>query len=79
MGSHWAWQQYDRPTLDLPGSQQELLEAVRAAAPNKPFIVVLLHGRPLSVNWIDQNADAVITGYHMQPAHHRLAVLGSLG
>lgn len=52
----------DRDTLDLPGSQQQLLEAVRAAAPNKPFIAVLLHGRPLSVNWLDQHADAIITG-----------------
>jgi hypothetical protein len=39
-----------------------MLEAVRAAAPNKPFIAVMLHGRPLSVNWLDQNADAIITG-----------------
>jgi len=54
----------DRDTLDLPGSQQQLLEAVRAAAPNKPFIAVLLHGRPLSVNWLDQHADAIITGFY---------------
>ncbi|ELR22292.1 glycosyl hydrolase domain containing protein [Acanthamoeba castellanii str. Neff] len=55
---------FDRPTLDLPGSQQELLEAIRAAAPNKPFIAVLLHGRPLSVNWLNDNADAIITGFY---------------
>lgn len=64
-------EQYDRPTLDLPGSQQQMIETVRAAASNKPFITVLLHGRPLSVNWLNENADAIITGFYPGQAQGR--------
>ena len=35
-----------RSTLDLPGLQEKLIEAI--AATGKPFVVVLFNGRPLS-------------------------------
>ncbi|MCB0108639.1 MAG: glycoside hydrolase family 3 C-terminal domain-containing protein, partial [Caldilineaceae bacterium] len=38
-----------RASLDLPGRQEELLQAV--AALGKPVVLVLINGRPLSVNW----------------------------
>jgi len=38
----------DSDTLDLPGGQLALLDAVSAACPHVPLVVVLLHGRPLT-------------------------------
>ena len=35
-----------RSTLDLPGYQQQLIDAIRATG--KPFVVVLFNGRPLT-------------------------------
>ncbi len=40
---------FDRQTLDLPGNQEALLEAVTAAG--KPVVLVLENGRPLTVPW----------------------------
>jgi len=40
----------DRDSLDLIGAQEELVEAVVAAG--KPVVVLLINGRPLSVNYI---------------------------
>ena len=36
-----------RSTLDLPGRQQELIDAIKATG--KPFVVVLFNGRPLTL------------------------------
>ena len=36
-----------RSTLDLPGLQEKLIEAI--AATGKPFVVVLFNGRPLAL------------------------------
>ena len=41
----------DRPDMDLPGRQNELVEAIRAANPKT--IVVLNNGAPLAMPWID--------------------------
>ena len=39
----------DRTTFDLPGVQAQLLAAIReAVGPQKPLIVVLVHGRQVS-------------------------------
>lgn len=51
-----------RSSLDLPGHQQKLLEAVHATG--KPMIVVLINGRPLSINWADKYADAIIEAWY---------------
>ena len=50
-----------RATLDLPGRQMELVQAVHAAG--KPVIVVLVNGRPLSVGWIVNNATAILESW----------------
>ncbi|MBU3191049.1 glycoside hydrolase family 3 C-terminal domain-containing protein [Clostridium bowmanii] len=52
----------DRATLDMPGSQQELLEQLKKL--NKPLAVVLVNGKPLSIPWIAQNADAVVETFN---------------
>ena len=52
----------DKPNLNLPGLQQELLEAVHKTG--KPIILVLLAGSALSVTWADQNIPAIIQGWY---------------
>ncbi|HEX8284784.1 MAG TPA: beta-glucosidase BglX [Pyrinomonadaceae bacterium] len=47
-----------RTSLDLPGRQLELLQAVHRAG--KPYVVVLMNGRPLSINWAAENSPAIL-------------------
>ena len=47
-----------RASLDLPGQQLELVKAVIATG--KPTVVVLMNGRPLTINWIAENAPAIL-------------------
>jgi beta-glucosidase len=47
-----------RSSLDLPGRQLELIKAVQAMG--KPTVVVLMNGRPLTINWIAENTPAVL-------------------
>jgi beta-glucosidase len=50
-----------RSTLDLPGRQMELVQAVHGAG--KPTVVVLVNGRPLSVGWIVNNVPAILESW----------------
>jgi beta-glucosidase len=50
-----------RTSLDLTGFQLLLAQAVHEAG--KPMIVVLLNGRPLTINWIDRNASAIVEAW----------------
>jgi beta-glucosidase len=52
----------DRTAIDLPSSQQQLLEAV--AATRKPLIVVLMSGSAVALNWASEHADAVIAAWY---------------
>jgi beta-glucosidase len=45
-------------SLDLPGHQLELVKAVIATG--KPTVVVLMNGRPLTINWIAENSTAIL-------------------
>jgi beta-glucosidase len=65
---------HDRAGLDLPGSQQRLLEALKATG--KPLVVVLLASRPLTVPWVADNADAVLVAFN--PGMRGGAALASL-
>ena len=51
----------DRADLNLPGVQQELVEAV--VATGTPTVVVLVNGRPLSINWIAEHAAAIVEAW----------------
>ncbi len=44
--------------LDLPGVQEKLVEKVSETG--KPVIVVLMNGRPLTINWIAENIPALL-------------------
>jgi beta-glucosidase len=47
-----------RANLDLPGNQQQLLEAV--AAVGKPVVLLIFSGRPLVLNWAAQHIPAIM-------------------
>ena len=50
-----------RTSLDLPGRQLELVQAVHAVG--KPVVVVLLNGRPMSINWVNKYVPAILEGW----------------
>jgi beta-glucosidase len=52
-----------RTNLDLPGLQQELLEAVYKANPN--IVLVLNNGRPLTIPWAAENIPAIVEAWQL--------------
>jgi len=53
----------DRDSLDLLGSQDDLARAM--VGTGKPVVVLLLHGRPNSVNYIAENVPAILDGWYL--------------
>jgi beta-glucosidase len=51
-----------RETLDLPGQQEQLLEAV--AATGKPVVLVMLNGRPLNIKWAAEHVPAILEAWY---------------
>ncbi len=51
-----------RSTLDLPGQQQQLLEAV--VATGKPVVLVLINGRPLDLRWASEHVPAILEAWY---------------
>ena len=47
-----------RTNLDLPGKQLDLVKAIHAVG--KPYAVVLMNGRPLTINWLAENSPAIL-------------------
>jgi beta-glucosidase len=47
-----------RSSLDLPGKQEELAKELLKI--KKPIVVVLMNGRPLSINWLNENVSAIL-------------------
>ncbi|WP_299367450.1 beta-glucosidase BglX [Winogradskyella sp.] len=52
-----------RTQLDLPGLQQELLEAVYKV--NKNIVLVLQNGRPLALEWAAEHIPSILVGWHL--------------
>jgi beta-glucosidase len=52
-----------RSKLDLPGVQQELLEAVYKV--NKNIVLVLMNGRPLAIPWAAANIPAIVEAWQL--------------
>ena len=50
-----------RTSLDLPGSQRRLIEAL--VKTGKPLVVVLMNGRPLTIPWLDEQAPAILEAW----------------
>ena len=53
----------DRTSLELVGEQEELAQALLATG--VPTVVILLHGRPLSVVSIAEQAPAILDGWYL--------------
>jgi len=53
----------DRDSLDLLGAQNDLVKAV--VETGKPTIVLLLNGRPLSINYIAEKVPAILEGFYL--------------
>ena len=51
-------EQASRSSLDLPGRQLELLQAVKATG--KPVVLLLMNGRPLDISWAAENVPAIL-------------------
>ncbi|HEU4715059.1 MAG TPA: beta-glucosidase BglX [Pyrinomonadaceae bacterium] len=49
-------------TIDLPGRQRELLEAVSTLG--KPTVLVLINGRPLDISWAVNRVPAILEAWH---------------
>ena len=50
-----------RTSLDLPGHQQQLLEAL--CATGKPVVLVLINGQPLTINWAQAHVPAILEAW----------------
>ncbi len=50
-----------RSEIDLPGKQQELIDAIKATG--KPFVVVLFNGRPLTLTKVDASSPAILEAW----------------
>ena len=76
LNAEWDTEGMDRPGLDLPGRQNELVERVAAANPNT--IVVIQSGCPVLMPWLDKVAAVVQAWYPGQEVGNAIAdvVLG---
>lgn len=52
----------DKPNLDLPGLQEEVLKELVASG--KPVVLVLLSGSALAVNYADEHIPAIVQGWY---------------
>jgi len=52
----------DRTSLDLPKPEEDLVQAV--AATGKPFVIVLMNGSALGVNWEKAHANAILESWY---------------
>lgn len=71
LSGEWESESYDRPHMDLPGEQNELITAVLAANPRT--IVVLNTGSPVSMPWVNDAPAILQTWYPGQEAGNALA------
>src|SRR5206468_4441711 len=53
----------DRDNLDLLGNQDDLAKAI--VETRKPVVVLLLHGRPNSINYVAEHIPAILDGWYL--------------
>ncbi len=61
-GQRTCGENKSRTSLELPGRQLKLLQAIQATG--KPVVLVLINGRPLSVNWADKFVPAILEAWY---------------
>ena len=52
-----------RTDLNIPGVQEELVKRIHSLG--KPVVVVLMNGRPLTINWISENIPAIVEAWFL--------------
>lgn len=57
-----AGEGFDMSSLELPGKQLDLIKAVKKTG--KPIVVVLISGKPLVMEWVKNNVDAVLVQWY---------------
>jgi beta-glucosidase len=70
-GGDWQSEGFDRPSMDLPGKQDALVEQVAAANPRT--IAVLNTGSPITMPWLDKVAAVVQAWYPGQECGNAVA------
>lgn len=71
LGGEWQSEGFDRPDMELPGRQNELIEQVAAANPRT--IVVLNTGSPITMPWLTEVAAVVQAWYPGQECGNSIA------
>ena len=61
-GQRTCGENKSRSSLELPGRQLDLLKAV--VNTGKPVVLVLINGRPLSINWADKFVPAILEAWY---------------
>ena len=61
-GQRTCGENKSRSSLELPGRQLKLLQAVQATG--KPVVLVLINGRPLSINWAKNFVPAILETWY---------------
>ena len=60
---HVSGEAASKSNLDLPAAQKELLKALKQTG--KPIVLVLMSGRPLTIQWESENIPAIIEAWHL--------------
>ena len=57
-----AGESKSRTSLDLPGNQRKLIQALHGKT-NTPVVGILINGRALSINWMDEHIPAILEAW----------------
>ncbi|MCK9279874.1 MAG: glycoside hydrolase family 3 C-terminal domain-containing protein [Melioribacteraceae bacterium] len=60
---HQSGEAQSRATLDIPGVQEELAKELYKLG--KPMVLVLMNGRPLTINWFNDNVNAIVECWYL--------------
>ncbi|MDP1678086.1 MAG: glycoside hydrolase family 3 N-terminal domain-containing protein [Bacteroidota bacterium] len=60
---HVSGEAASKSNLDLPSTQKELLKALKKTG--KPIVLVLMNGRPLTLEWESENIPAIVEAWHL--------------
>lgn len=60
--SAYSGEASSRSDISLPGEQTALIQAI--AATGRPYVVVLMNGRPLTLGWVADNAPALLESWY---------------
>ncbi|MCY1633744.1 glycoside hydrolase family 3 N-terminal domain-containing protein [Marinifilum sp. D737] len=59
----WSGEAASRTDLELPGVQPELVKEIMKTG--KPVVMVMMNGRPLTIDWEAANVPAIVEAWHL--------------